>query len=409
MQQGRNVADVLYYYGENNNVTLLNTESLPDIPEGYEFDFVNATALQEAISVEDGKLVAKSGNTYRLLVLDESARNMTLPVLKRIDALVKAGARVSGKRPESSPSVNDDPEVFQKLADGIWQNENVLKGTIGEALEQLKVLKDVEVAATSSKILYRHRQAPGLDIYWLNNRNAKATSAELSFRIAGREPELWNPRTGEVRKVSYSISGDRTNIPLDFESWDAFFIVFGEETDTDRFLLPETTEEHQLTIEGPWTVSFQEGRGAPANTVFETLESWTEQDEPGIKYFSGTATYHTTFKAPEKAEGSQLVLDLGEVKNVADVSLNGQPLQTVWKEPFRVPLSGALKPGENTLEVKVTNVWVNRLIGDAQPGVEQKLTFTTMPFYQADAELLLSGLLGPVIIYRIGKSDTNTN
>jgi hypothetical protein len=115
----------------------------------------------------------------------------------------------------------------------------------------------------------------------------------------------------------------------------------------------------------------------------------------GIKYFSGTASYKSTFMAPKNLKGEYMI-DLGEVKNVAEVLVNGKSLGTVWKKPFKVELSDAFKMGENSIEIKVTNLWVNRLIGDAQPETKSKITFTTMPFYQANSPLLPSGLLGPV-------------
>ena len=153
-----------------------------------------------------------------------------------------------------------------------------------------------------------------------------------------------------------------------------------------------------LTITSPWKVTFQEGRGAPQSAIFDKLTSWSENSEGGIKYFSGTATYQNTFKIPMIAKGTGYEIDLGEVKNIAEVIINGKNLGTVWKKPFKVNISEGLKVGDNTLEIKVTNLWVNRLIGDAQPDVKTKITFTTMPFYQANAPLLPSGLMGPVLI-----------
>ncbi|MEQ9439343.1 MAG: glycosyl hydrolase [Cyclobacteriaceae bacterium] len=400
LQQGKNVADVLYYYGENHNITSAFTEKLPEVPVGYEYDFVNASALINAIEVEDGQLVALSGNTYRLLVLDESARLMTLSVLKKISKLVHEGARLAGVKPEKSPSMADDPEEFQSLVNEIWQSPNVLKGSIGEALNDLNISEDVVIRNADAEVLYRHRQTPEMDIYWLNNRSENPTSAEVSFRVSGKIPLLWHPQTGKVSKVSYTMEDGRTTVPLKMESWDAFFIVFSEEATANSFTLPETEEQEVVAITGPWTVRFPEGRGAPEQATFEELQSWTENEEGGIKYFSGTATYQTTFDAPDISEDVDLILDMGEVKNLAEVILNGESLGIVWKQPFRVPLNDAIQSGQNTLQIKVTNVWVNRLIGDAQPNVQEKITFSTMPFYQAKDPLLPSGLLGPVTIIK---------
>jgi len=99
----------------------------------------------------------------------------------------------------------------------------------------------------------------------------------------------------------------------------------------------------------------------------------------------------------------ELWLNLGDVKNIAEVIVNGKSLGIIWKHPFRVNIGSALKPGKNTIVIKVTNLWVNRLIGDAQPGVSNKITYTTMPFYQANSKLLPSGLLGPVQVMSVGR------
>ncbi len=226
LQQGRNVADVLYYYGENNNITWISREKLPAVPSGYEFDFVNSSALINAIQFKNGQLTAQSGNTYKLLVLDETAKYMTLPVLKKLRDLVKAGAKVTGTKPEQSPSLADNQAEFQTIVNEIWSSANVIKGSMTDALKSLKVNEDVIIKNAQNKILYRHRQIADQDIYWLDNRSANATDAEVSFRVTGKVPELWNPVTGKTEKVSYRIKDGRTIVPLKFESWDAFFIVF---------------------------------------------------------------------------------------------------------------------------------------------------------------------------------------
>ncbi len=135
------------------------------------------------------------------------------------------------------------------------------------------------------------------------------------------------------------------------------------------------------------------------------LASWSESADAGVKYFSGTATYTTTVEAPADwfKTGAHLWLDLGNVKNLAEVSVNGKPLGIAWKPPFRVDMTGALKSGANHLEVRITNLWVNRLIGDQQPGIAVKYTYTTQQFYQSNSPLLPSGLLGPVRVLRMEK------
>jgi beta-galactosidase/beta-glucuronidase len=171
-------------------------------------------------------------------------------------------------------------------------------------------------------------------------------------------------------------------------------------------VVPQPAETQLAVIDGPWNISFQPNRGAPEKIVIDRLTSWSDNSDTGVKYFSGTGNYTKTIQAPASwfAKGSQIWLDLGIVKNLAEVSVNGKSLGIVWKSPFRIDLTPALIPGENNLEVKVTNLWVNRLIGDQQPGTTKKITYTTQAFYEADSPLLPSGLLGPVRIVGISKN-----
>jgi hypothetical protein len=394
LQQGKPVVDVLYYYGENYNITSAFADKLPTIV-GYAFDFVNASVVKDVLRVDGGNIVAPSGQTYRVLVLDETAKTMTLPVLMKLGELVKAGMKVIGAKPEGSPSQTDNVAEFTTLANQIWSNPNVSTKPVETVLSEMGIQKDVDITGNKANILYVHRKSDS-DIYWLNSRSENPNEATVSFRVTGKEPMLWNPITGKTEKVSYQIKDGRTIIPLQFDPWDTYFIVFNDKATATTYTKPATKKTDVLTISRPWTVRFQEGRGAPQQATFASLNSLTDNTDAGIKYFSGTASYQNTFSLPSVAKNSRYELDLGEVKNVAEVLVNGQNVGIVWKKPFTIDVTSALKSGANTVEVKVTNLWVNRLIGDAQPGVTQKVTFTTMPFYKADAPLLPSGLMGPV-------------
>ena len=407
LQQGQFVADVLYYYGENTNITWRFREKLPYIP-GYEYDFVNSSALINVLNVKNGKITTPGGGSYSVLVLDESAKYMTLPVLKKLGELVKSGAVVTGTKPEKSPSLSDKTGEFQNIVDEIWSYPGVSNKPAGEVLKTLEVPEDIIISNAKAKILYVHRKSSDMDIYWLYSRSEKPNDAEISFRVSGKVPELWNPQTGKTEKVSWQIKDGRTSIALHFESWEAYFIVFREKTSETSVTLPGLIETEIINIAGPWQVSFQEKRGAPVSVVFPKLVSLTESTEPGIRYFSGTSAYNNTFNLPKIAKGSRILLDIGEVKNLAEVTVNGKNLGILWKTPFKIDITEAVKKGKNELEIKVTNLWVNRLIGDAQPGVTNNITFTTMPFYQANSPLLPSGLLGPVKIISLSETKSNS-
>lgn len=405
LQQGKNVADILYLYGENTNITWLCREKLPAIPAGFEFDFVNSSALLNAIKAQNGKLVAQSGNTYSILVLDESAKLMTLPVLKKIRDLVKAGVKVAGEKPLKSPSLADNESEFQSIVNEIWSNPNVNVET-GHALSLIGMQPDIIISNTPNKILYRHRQIAvsgdglskdqGTDIYWLNNRSDSPTNAEVSFRITGRVPEIWHAQTGKVEKVSYQMKAGRTIVPLKFESWDAFFVVFKDKATVNSYTKPATKETPLSQMSGAWKVSI-----AGKNVTMDKLTSWSENADTDVKYFSGTATYENNFQINTPIGGKAAILDLGDVKNIAEVIVNGKNVGTVWKKPYKIDVTSAVKEGENNLQINVTNNWVNRLVGDAQPDVKQKTTFTTMPFYRKDSPLVPSGLIGEVKVVQV--------
>jgi hypothetical protein len=396
LQQGKPVVDILYYYGENNNITQVFARKLPAIPAGYAFDFANSSVVMNVLRVEGGKIGTPSGQQYRLFVLDSSARMMTLPVLRKLGELVKAGLKVAGVKPERSPSMSDNATEFTTLVNQIWSHPNVSTKSVEAVLKEMRIPPDADVSGARSKVLYVHRQTADTDLYWLDNRSENPNEATVSFRVTGKVPELWNPQTGKISTVSYQIKDGRTIVPLQFESWEAYFIVFRDKATVASFIKPAITESPVAAVAGAWKVTFQAGRGAPQQATFTTLASLTENADSGVKYFSGKATYDNTFDLPRVAKNASYILDLGEVKNIAEVIVNGKNVGTVWKKPFRIDITEALKSGRNTVQVKVTNLWVNRLIGDAQPGVTNKITFTTMPFYKADSRLLPAGLMGPV-------------
>ncbi|XHR94967.1 glycosyl hydrolase [Mucilaginibacter sp. UC70_90] len=403
LQQGKFVADIVYYYGEDNNITGLFGAKLPDIPEGYSYDFINPYALLNLLSVKEGKLLTPSGMTYRILVIDSNARKMSLPVLRKIARLAKEGAVISGAKPEMPASLNDDPLEFQRLVNEVWNSgrANVSTGkTIAEVLSSVAIPPDFEYSKLNDNIplRYVHRKVAAGDIYWVNNPNNRNATIDVTFRIAGKVPKIWHPETGKTDSVSYKIENGRTSVSLNLVPDDALFVVFLSPAKKNVVILPAKTDKQTINVEGAWSVSFQPDRGAPPQAIFEHLISYTAHTDPGIKYFSGTATYKKFINVPANAfvKGAQIHLDLGNVKNLAEIVLNGRAFSTLWKKPFSVDVTNVLKPGKNTLQIKVTNLWVNRLIGDQQSDVKQKITYTTMLFYNANSTLQPSGLLGPV-------------
>jgi hypothetical protein len=413
LQQGRFVADIVYFYGEDTNLTALFLNKAPDIPEGYNFDYINVDALVHLLTVKNGELATPSGMHYRVLALDPNSQHMSLQVLRKIRDLVKEGAIVTGPKPIDTPSLSDDRNEFRSIADQLWGSgggnslgEGRVYGqaNLGDALAAIHVIPDFEYTrpVPDTNLLFVHRKLTDGDIYYVDNRNDRYERVGATFRVVGKAPDLWHADTGKVEPASYFSSDGRTTVPLSLAPWESVFVVFRQPAKASARALPSLAEELLANVDGPWEVSFEPDRGAPDKTTFLTLTPWNESPEEGIKYFSGTGTYAKTIQAPSDwfKSGAHLWIDLGNVKNLAEVSVNGQPLGIVWKIPYRIDATSALKPGSNSIEIKVTNGWANRIIGDRQANVRRTYTFTSPQFYKAESPLWPSGLLGPVQIVR---------
>ncbi|WP_446742527.1 glycosyl hydrolase [Silvibacterium acidisoli] len=412
LQQGHYAADIVYFYGEDSNLTAIFAHSAPAIPPGHGFDYINADGLIHELHVgKDGALMTASGMQYRLLGLDPYSQHMSLPVLRAIYKLVQDGATLAGPKPMDDPSLADDHAEFKKLNDELFGDgsgvHKVGKGTVyaGQPLAEvfsainLKPDFDYANAGEEPTVLFSHRRIKDGEIYFVDNRSDDAASIEASFRVTGKAPEIWHAETGTIKPASYTIADGRTTVPMHLEAWGTAFVVFRDAAKGSSRQLPEMKPTELLAVEGPWQVSFQPGRGAPASITMQTLASWSESSDPGVKYFSGAGTYTKTIDAPKDwfQKGASLYLDLGDVKNLAHVTVNGQDLGVTWHVPYRVDVSKALKPGKNEIAIKVIDPWVNRLIGDQQPGAT-KYTFADVTPYHADSPLVPGGLLGPVRI-----------
>jgi len=282
-----------------------------------------------------------------------------------------------------------------------------------------------------------HRHDADADVYFVANVARENGAASCSFGVTGKQPELWNPVTGEMRDLPEFESKDgRTILPLKFAPSESCFIVFRKPVSATG---PISTAKNFPDfknlgeISGAWQVQFDPKWGGPKKSVtFATLDDWTQRPEPGIKYFSGTAVYAKTFDVADlkfKSRNSKLFLDLGAVYALAEVWLNGKNLGVVWTAPWRVDISTAVKSKHNQLKIKVTNVWANRLIGDEQEPADctfgkgdfgfggplkcfpdwfvkgqprpssGRFTFATWNYFDKNSPLISSGLLGPVRLY----------
>ena len=419
LQAGHFGADLVYFYGEGSNLTAIYEHKSPEIPAGYGFDYINADGLIHELSVAPtGRIVTRSGMNYRVLGLAPYSVHMSLPVMRAIHKLVTDGAVVAGAKPTDDPSLADNADEFKKLNDELFGDgtgtHKVGKGTVyagqdlGEVFKALSLAPDFDYTKPESDttLLFVHRKLNDGDLYFVDNRGDKGANVDASFRVTGKAPELWYAETGRTEPASYSTANGVTTVPLKLEPWGTVFVVFRKAASAPSRTLPAKTETELANVSGDWKLSFQPKRGAPDSITVSSLASWTENSDPGVKYFSGAGTYTKTLTADASwfKKGAHVWIDLGDVKNLAEVTVNGKSLGVVWHAPYRVDATTALKPGANQLSVKVINAWVNRLIGDAQPGVtpDKAITFADVHPYKAKSPLMPSGLIGPVKV--IGES-----
>lgn len=430
LQQGRYVADVAYFYGERRPLVSLaagrydkeRDRFLIEVPQGHGYDFINAETLRMAADAADGHLTTRGGMRYRILYLGPDASAMTLPTMRRLAELVDKGIVLVGKRPTERLGREGSDAEFAALASTIW-GKTAASGRVGAgrvyadgdlsaALRTERITPDVEASGNDPNLLSLHRRlGSGEDLYYLVNRD-DAPIGQISFRTSGLVPERWDAATGTARPLSYRREGGRSVVRVDLAPHDATFVVFRRVAGAPSRIVPAPHRADLLTLAGPWTVAFQPERGAPPRAVLPQLASWSDNADPGVRYFSGTATYTRDLNVAKDwlRAGQRIYLDLGEVREVAQVLVNGQDGGIAWKPPYRVDVTRALRPGRNKVEIRVTNLWPNRLIGDQQPGAA-KVTWTpSSPLFrknqwQADGKLLPSGLLGPV---RLQTEDNST-
>ncbi|HVT11337.1 MAG TPA: glycosyl hydrolase [Fimbriimonadaceae bacterium] len=565
LQSGRFVADVAAYTGEEGpNDSYMLQGSV--VPNGYDYDGLDVASLMKA-SVDHGEIVLPSGMRYRVLLLPDSTW-MSLRVARKIAGLVRDGAIVVGPKPLRSPSLTDvangdgETAALSAIADQVWGEGAATTHAYGKGRTYQNVKLDRVFAGIgcgpdvkAPGLNWIHRKDGNANIYFVANPKYAPGDFEPSFRIAGMEPELWDPMTGTTHSVDvWSSANGRTTVPLHLESAGSVFVVFRKKANSHHLVLlahnakavkpappkieivsahyeandgaggtdvtdkvrqmieqgqteiaasngafgdpaynhvkhlrlvyringkafdrtiaendsidlvgpgsdstrPDFTVEdgrlyawspgaysartatgrviryqapptRSMAVEGPWKLTFPPKLGAPPSATLPTLSSWTENANPGIKYFSGSATYRTSFTVPAAMLSAKyrVFLDLGRVKNFAEVWINGKPLPILWKAPFRIAAEG-LRPGRNELVVRVTNLWPNRMIGDEQYPVEgewkkdgsiakmpewaldmkprpksERITFSTWRFFTKDSPLLESGLLGPVSVISV--------
>jgi len=441
LQRGLFVADACYYYGDHvpNFAQHKRTDPARVLP-GYDYDVITEEALLTRATVKDGRIVLPDGMSYRVLVLRDQ-KAPSLAVLRKVKELVEAGATVVGPKPTEAESLRDSDADVKEIASALWDKGRVVADKIAREVLLANSVKpdfecegtDLEVRSTSrgggpvertsksvhpsaERLDYIHRRDGNADIYFVANRTNRAERVICTFRVAAKAPELWDPVSGERRfAAAYTEADGRTTLPLEFAPCGSWFVVFRESAAshpaTARSNAPQFRPVQELSA--PWTIHFPPGTSATARDsremlrsdtraiVFEKLTSWTEHPNPGIKFYSGTASYMKSFDLDQSKiqnPKSKIFLDLGDLRELAEVRLNGRSLGIVWTPPFRVEITGALKPTGNVLQVEVCNFWPNRIIGDDSLPPEKRFTKTNIRKLTKDTPLMPSGLFGPVTL-----------
>ena len=450
LQQGRTVADVLYLTPEGSPLVFVPPSSaiIGDTigdRRGYNFDGCSPGQLMHA-TVKDHQVVFPGGASYRLLVLP-IYKSMTPELLIKIGDLIKHGATIVGNPPLRSPSLEGYPACDDKiriLGKMIWGNTVVPATTVrrqygegliiwgkpvGENPDHLYPQYDLTAAIlkenginedfkSDGSLRYTHRTSADWDIYFVSNKTDKAVKTIGQFRNVKGSPERWDANTGKFSKITaFKTEKGITSAAIQLDAFESGFIVFAAENKWKSTGINAASDTQTLlTLNGKWRVNFDPKWGGPANTVFDNLTDWRTSSNEGIRYYSGSAVYYKEFNWVKNVKGS-LFLELGKVKNMARITLNGKDLGVVWAAPWRVDISGAVKAGNNKLAIQVINLWANRLIGDEKkpydriaddkwpewllkglPRTSGRYTFTTTRQYNADSPLLESGLIGPVTI-----------
>lgn len=421
LQAGKFVADVIFYRGDNIGHGEQRKAIQPTLGEGYDHDNCNSEVLLTRMAVRDGRIVLPDGMSYRAMVLPEG-QSIPLKDLQKIADMANAGATIVGPPPTAMAGMilhSSQKEKFDALVKDLWGGNDaadltqrkigggrlIWGQTARQVLQDENIPPDFEASGVSDEgtIDWIHRRTDDADIYFVASRWEHPEKINATFRISGKQPELWDAVTGEMRgATAFQQEKGRTTVPLEFGPSGSIFVVFRKSISAEvagKAASNYPATEVLTALSGPWTVNFDPKWGGPEKVIFDDLQDWTNSPEARIKYYSGTAIYHKEFTIPaQQVKDSHLLLDLGEVHEVASVRLNGHDLGVVWTKPARVDITSAVKAGENDLEIRVVNLWPNRLGHDESLPKEQRLTETNIHKFSPDSPLLPSGLVGPVTL-----------
>ncbi len=430
MQSGSYQADVLVLYGDERGFNSFIAGNEPvdmnEIP-GFSFDLGGMASLNDLSVDNDGVIrVTHKGKRlqtgYQVLLLKRA--DMMLPErVAKLGKLAEGGAKIFAPKPLRSPSYQNHTKAdaeLKKMVEKYWdsgliQTPDAFEATVAQLQPDCVVPEN---------IFFNHHAIGSDDFYFLSNQTGNEREVVATFRIQGKQPELWNPVTGKTQQARNwkALDDGRTEVRFNMPTAGSLFVAFRESTSSKGKQSPPVEAEELLSLDTDWSVAFDPQWGPAEPVKFDTLIPWNEHANKAVKYFSGSAVYHKSFTLPQVSKGSSLQLDLGQVDVMARVTLNGKDLGLLWCSPFQVDISSAAKPGTNELEIEVTNLWINRMIGDdvskykniyskiregqPLPADSKRATyvfrFKGRNSWQKTDALRSSGLIGPVRIMTAG-------
>ena len=413
MRQGWYQADVAYFIGEDAPRMVGIME--PQLPAGYQYEHMNAEVIMRDMTVKDGMLTLPHGVKFKVLVLPRRLKTMRPELLEKIERLILDGAIVMGPAPERSPSLQNQPEAdrrVKEMAARIWGDVDGVnvkqrrygKGMICDGLDletlfaQIGYVPDCKTPY-GMNVYFGHQKDGDTDIYILSNQDNRALTMDVAFRVTGKQPELWNPVTGVIRKLPAFRQEDKTTVvPMRLDKNECVFVVFrkkGEPAATTleaNYPAPLRTQE----VKGEWNVAFESAFKTPAPVRMTELDNLSTNANDSIRYFSGTATYTTTVNLDRAGRGEHMFMAFDNVGTMAKVYINGKYAGGVWTTPYKLDVTDFVKDGRNDVRVEVVNTWVNRIVGDMNLPENQRDIYLYVNHLNADTPLPPSGIIGKV-------------
>lgn len=416
MRMGMPIVDLCIFAGDNAPVKLL-TYRLPKIPEGYDFDICTAEALVTRMKAHDGRIILPDGMSYQMLVVQRNG-DITLKALRHIASLVQQGVPLYGPRPIHSGSLKDTAykEEYIELVNELWGSEAASSGNhvygkgkvywgmdLAEALALAGIRPDIALQSANSpkdKVYFAHRQLADADVYFMNNHSRKTFDDTVTFRTDAQYAEYWDPTVGKRFSLPAIAGKDGLEVKVILQPNESGFIVTSAQKPQG---IPKKLIgglEEVTPIQGDWNVYFDPQWGGPGEVIFSELTDWVNNEDKRIRYYSGTAIYRKIITLNEFDKGAEMVLRLPHLGSMASVSVNGKEVATIWCSPWEADLTPYVQKGNNTLEIRVVNSLMNRMIGDASLPQEQRYTYAYPEIASHKDRLISSGIIGEALLVK---------